>query len=154
MPEVIKSASNEKIKRLRLLRGSAKERKKSGLFTAEGVKIFKEAPKEAVCETYVSESFARENACLLADCAFYTVEDGLFERICDTKTPQGIIPVFRGPSCRIEDLPENGPLIVVLENGSVSGFDTHEKLLESNSVYREIYDAQMSSGGDFDRPND
>ena len=107
---------NEKIKRLRLLRGSAKERKKSGLFTAEGVKIFKEAPKEAVCETYVSESFARENACLLADCAFYIVEDGLFERICDTKTPQGIITVFRRPSCRIEDLPENGPLIVVLEN--------------------------------------
>lgn len=43
--------------------------------------------------------------------------------------------------------------ILVLEEGQVSGFDTHDKLLESNTVYREIYDAQMQGGGDFDQPN-
>ncbi len=40
--------------------------------------------------------------------------------------------------------------ILVLDNGRVSGFDTHEHLLASNPIYREIYDAQTSAGGDFD----
>jgi len=42
--------------------------------------------------------------------------------------------------------------ILVLEEGRVSGFDTHENLLKNNGVYREIYDAQTQSGGDFDQP--
>lgn len=40
--------------------------------------------------------------------------------------------------------------ILVLDNGEISGFDTHEKLIESNKVYREIYEVQTQGGGDFD----
>lgn len=40
--------------------------------------------------------------------------------------------------------------IIVLDNGMVSGFDTHENLLRNNTIYKEIYDVQMSGGGDFD----
>ncbi len=40
--------------------------------------------------------------------------------------------------------------ILVLDNGQISAFDTHEHLLESSNIYREIYDAQMQGGGDFD----
>ncbi|MCD8341173.1 MAG: ABC transporter ATP-binding protein/permease [Clostridiales bacterium] len=40
--------------------------------------------------------------------------------------------------------------ILVLDNGSVNGFDTHEKLLETNDIYKEIYRAQIEAGGDFD----
>lgn len=40
--------------------------------------------------------------------------------------------------------------IIVLEDGKVSGFDTHENLLAGNPIYKEIYDVQMSGGGDFD----
>ena len=40
--------------------------------------------------------------------------------------------------------------ILVLEDGQVSGFDTHDNLLQSNQIYREIYDTQMKGGGDFD----
>ena len=40
--------------------------------------------------------------------------------------------------------------IIVLDNGMVSGFDTHENLLKNNTIYKEIYDVQMSGGGDFD----
>ena len=43
--------------------------------------------------------------------------------------------------------------ILVLEDGRVSGFDTHENLLKTNQIYREIYDTQMKSGGDFDQPS-
>ena len=41
--------------------------------------------------------------------------------------------------------------ILVLDNGSVSGYGTHEELLENNAVYREVYESQ-TKGGDFDVP--
>lgn len=42
--------------------------------------------------------------------------------------------------------------ILVLENGKVIGFDTHENLLASNELYREINDAQTQGHADFDQP--
>lgn len=42
--------------------------------------------------------------------------------------------------------------ILVLDNGAVNGFDTHENLLQTNKIYREIYEAQSKGGGDFDQP--
>lgn len=44
--------------------------------------------------------------------------------------------------------------ILVMEDGMVNGFDTHENLLKNNEIYKEIYQAQMESGGDFDHSND
>ena len=40
--------------------------------------------------------------------------------------------------------------IIVLDGGKVNGFDTHEKLVETNEIYREIYESQVKGGGDFD----
>ena len=40
--------------------------------------------------------------------------------------------------------------ILVLDNGRVSGFDTHESLLKTNTIYQEIYEVQTKGGGDFD----
>ncbi len=47
---------------------------------------------------------------------------------------------------------EHADRILVLDNGRVDAFDTHEHLLESNAIYREIYDSQVKGGGDFDQP--
>jgi len=41
--------------------------------------------------------------------------------------------------------------IMVLDNGHLSGFDTHEQLLKTNKVYKEIYDLQDSDTADFDK---
>lgn len=40
--------------------------------------------------------------------------------------------------------------ILVLDEGKINGFDTHENLLENNEIYREIYTSQMEGSGDFD----
>ena len=40
--------------------------------------------------------------------------------------------------------------IIVMEEGTVAGFGTHEELLESNEIYREVYESQTSGSGDFD----
>ena len=40
--------------------------------------------------------------------------------------------------------------ILVLNDGTVNGFDTHDNLLKFNQIYKEICEVQMQSGGDFD----
>lgn len=42
--------------------------------------------------------------------------------------------------------------IIVMDSGRINGFDTHENLLKTNDIYREIYEAQTQGGGDFDDP--
>ncbi len=41
--------------------------------------------------------------------------------------------------------------ILVLDEGRVSGMGTHEELLETNAIYREVYESQTRGGGDFDK---
>ena len=40
--------------------------------------------------------------------------------------------------------------IIVLNDGKLDGFGTHEELLETNAIYRDVYDSQTNGGGDFD----
>ena len=40
--------------------------------------------------------------------------------------------------------------IIVMNDGNVDAIGTHEELLESNNIYREVYEAQTSGSGDFD----
>lgn len=40
--------------------------------------------------------------------------------------------------------------IIVMNEGRVDGFDIHERLLESNEIYREVYESQTRGSGDFD----
>ena len=45
---------------------------------------------------------------------------------------------------------QNADRIIVLDNGVVNGFGTHEELLASNDIYRDVYESQTSGSGDFD----
>ena len=47
---------------------------------------------------------------------------------------------------------EHADRILVLDNGRINGFDTHENLLKTNAIYREIYESQVKGSGDFDQP--
>ena len=45
---------------------------------------------------------------------------------------------------------QNADRIIVMENGRINGFGTHEELLRTNSIYQDVYNSQTKGGGDFD----
>jgi len=72
----------------------------------------------------------------------------------DTKTDSLIRKAFR------EEIPnttkiiiaqriasvEDADKIIVLENGEINGFGTHEELLRTNEIYKEVYESQTKGG--------
>ncbi len=76
----------------------------------------------------------------------------------DTATDSKIRKAFR------EEIPDTTKLIIaqrissvqdadhiiVMDEGTVNGFGTHEELMETNTIYREVYESQTKGGGDFD----
>lgn len=76
----------------------------------------------------------------------------------DTATDAKIRKAFR------EDIPETTKIIIaqrissvmdsdriiVMEDGAINGLGTHEELLATNEIYREVYESQTKGGGDFD----
>ena len=47
---------------------------------------------------------------------------------------------------------ESADRILVLDDGRIDAFDTHENLLENNAIYQDIYHSQLEGSGDFDQP--
>lgn len=45
---------------------------------------------------------------------------------------------------------EHADRIIVMHEGQVDGFGTHEELLANNEIYRDVYESQTSGSGDFD----
>ncbi len=77
---------------------------------------------------------------------------------CDNETDQHIRDAFARYlpgvtrviiSQRISSL-RDCDRILVLDNGRMSGWDTHDNLLRDNDIYREIYALQHDDAGDFD----
>ena len=44
--------------------------------------------------------------------------------------------------------------IIVMDDGKINGFGTHDELLKTNDIYREVYESQTGASGDadFDQP--
>lgn len=43
--------------------------------------------------------------------------------------------------------------IIVMDNGRISGIGTHEELMNSNDIYRDVFESQTGGAGDFDGPD-
>ncbi|RDU24196.1 TrmH family RNA methyltransferase [Anaerosacchariphilus polymeriproducens] len=103
---MIISAKNQQIKNLIQLNKKSKYRNEKELFVIEGIKLFQEAPKERIESIYISESLfnRKEHVSNLKDFQYEVVKDDIFEKISDTKTPQGIICIVRQFKHVFEDL--------------------------------------------------
>lgn len=103
---MITSTANKQVKNIIQLIKKAKERQAQKVFLAEGLRFFEEVPKERLQNVYVSESFLRkkENTEKIKGIAYEAVSDAVFQRMSDTKTPQGILAVVRQPEYELEEL--------------------------------------------------
>lgn len=104
---MITSAANAKIKNVIKLQKRSRERHRQKAFVVEGIRMFKEAPPELFLEIYLSKSLHEKGTleadlqALLQACtsrpAVEIVEDGIFDQMSDTQTPQGVLCVLRMP---------------------------------------------------------
>ncbi|HIZ23764.1 MAG TPA: RNA methyltransferase [Candidatus Blautia faecigallinarum] len=116
---MISSVSNPQVKNVIHLNQKARARREQGLFTAEGTKMFLEAPDRLVEKVYVSESLAKDEKLMdrVGRFSHETVTDPVFRQMSDTMTPQGILTVLKKPSYKIEDILNTpAPLVMVLED--------------------------------------
>ena len=100
---MITSASNQKIKQVKLLLSSAKERRLKGVFIAEGIKMFNEAPRERLKQVFVSESALKDIDVNSLSCEVETVADDIYKKMSDTVTPQGVLCVIEQNNIAAEE---------------------------------------------------
>ena len=116
---MITSMSNNRVKQVVSLQQKAKERKERKCFVIEGLRLFEEAPVELLQEVYVSEQYLDKVKDLevLKKLPYEVVSADVFQRMSDTKTPQGILAVVKMPEYTMEEiLAVEDPLLVLLED--------------------------------------
>lgn len=122
---MITSSANARVKQIVQWQTKAKERRKDKVFLAEGVKMFEEAPKDAIREVYLSQDIEEKIKTQnggdiwkkLQETGYETVSSEVFSKMSDTQTPQGILTVLKQPEYRLDELLKtSNPLFVVLEN--------------------------------------
>lgn len=118
---MITSTGNVKVKQLIQWQKKRKARDADQVFLAEGLRMASEAPKEQVLELYVSESFFerhKEEQWLKEQGKKLTLlSDTVFERVSDTKTPQGVLTVMKRHVYTVENIvSQKTPLLIVLDN--------------------------------------
>ena len=129
---MITSTTNSKVKRLTALTHKTKARREEGVFAAEGIKMFLEAPKDWIQEIYIAQSFLaktqnsddnrnRHLMEILFKHQYEIVSDEVYKKVSDTQTPQGILAVLRQPQYSLEqavlERTDDKPLFfVILEN--------------------------------------
>lgn len=102
---MITSRSNPKVKSVRKLLDSSRERKERRLFVVEGKRLVKEAPAEWVEEVFVSETFYSFGKTDLSPYKKVEVlKDDVFKSVSATVHPQGILAVVRQPEYLLKGL--------------------------------------------------
>ena len=73
-----------------------------------------------------------------------TKTDALIRQAFATEIPETTKIIIAQRIASVQD----ADLIVVMENGRINGLGTHEALLQTNQIYREVYESQTRGGAD------
>lgn len=119
----ITSRDNRRIKEISKLLTSGRSRKENGLFVVEGVRICTDAADtgmEIVTLVYSDSAGEKYREAVtriegLAETVI-TVPDEIFEKLSDTKTPQGVLIVCRIPNLRLDIHSQKNGKFIALEN--------------------------------------
>lgn len=137
---MITSTSNQRVKQIVQWQEKARARRQDGVFLAEGLKMYCEAPMDLVREVYLTESLLEhlkkrgqdsahmdgiqtdsKNSInieeILEKTGYELVTPEVFARMSDTRTPQGILTVLQRPAYELGQLLQGErPLLVLLED--------------------------------------
>lgn len=116
---MITSTANAQVKALSKLIKNARARRQQQLYVVEGIRMFRETPKERIKKVYVSESFAKDPAHegVFEGTDWEMLSDSVFAAVSDTKTPQGVLCLVKMKENRLEDMLEDTDGVwLVLEN--------------------------------------
>lgn len=120
---MITSTSNTKVKRLINLKKKKKLRDCEKVFLVEGIRMFREIPKDRILEIYATQAFMeKEGELIHRKASGYGIktellDDSVFDHVSDTKTPQGILCVARQrQDSLLEVSGGENPLLLVLDN--------------------------------------
>ncbi|MCI9072505.1 MAG: RNA methyltransferase [Lachnospiraceae bacterium] len=118
---MITSTSNQRVKQIVQWQEKARARRQDGVFLAEGLKMYCEAPMDLVREVYLTESLLEQlkkrGQEKLERTGYELVTPEVFGRMSDTRTPQGILTVLQRPAYELGQLLQGErPLLVLLED--------------------------------------
>ena len=137
---MITSLQNEKIKWVRSLQTQHRARKKSGAFVAEGIRLLEEAAKANFSPQLLihTEDISSRGAQLAQEfknrqVPILLVSDKVMNSIRDTKTPQGLLAVFKTPKWEppkpltfaliLDNLRDPGNLGTILRTANAANVD-------------------------------
>lgn len=113
----ITSTANSQVKRLINLKNKSSARKKEGVFLTEGIKMYRETPKDRIEAIYIEEKFSELYGKDI-DEEYTVVSENVFKQISDTVTPQGILTVVRQKENNLKKIlkKDENQLFILLEN--------------------------------------
>ena len=122
--QIITSKDNTRVKNLVRLRSSARFRRQSGLFVAEGLRVCRDAmlSRAAVKTLYLTEAAMEKHADKLAELIEYAGEtvllsESVFSHVSDTLTPQGVLCTIKTLDKTLQSVTiKNGGKFLALDN--------------------------------------
>lgn len=152
---MITSSANAQMKYISLLQRKASAREQERAFVVEGVRLFSEVPRQLLLKTYVSQRFQDEEIGkykqLFDGVNYEVVTDRVFDSVCDTKTPQGVLAVVRMPETKtatknreglyliLDGIADPGNLGTIFRTAEAAGVT--EILLSSDTV--DLYNPKV-----------
>lgn len=101
----------KKIREVRALCERSSVRRRTGLFVAEGERLFDEVPDEDIKDVFMSAGYMKSHPGVRCD---YVMKDGDFVKLADTKHPQGVLAIVKQKKYSLGDV-SGGDLYIILD---------------------------------------